>query len=50
MDKSYPFSFDANEFKGQRVLVTGGTKGMGAAIVRRFALSGALVADRKSVV
>ena len=22
MDKSYPFSFDANEFKGQRVLVT----------------------------
>jgi NAD(P)-dependent dehydrogenase (short-subunit alcohol dehydrogenase family) len=44
MDKSYPFSFDANEFKGQRVLVTGGTKGMGAAIVRRFALSGALVA------
>ena len=44
MNKNYPFSLDPNEFKGKRVLVTGGTKGMGAAIVRRLALSGALVA------
>jgi len=28
-------------FKGKRVLVTGGTKGMGQAMVRRFTLSGA---------
>src|SRR5882762_2244894 len=44
MSKKYPFSCDPNEFKGKRVLVTGGTKGMGEAIVRRFVLSGALVA------
>jgi NAD(P)-dependent dehydrogenase (short-subunit alcohol dehydrogenase family) len=43
MDKNYPFSGDPNEFKSKRVLVTGGTKGMGEAIVRRFTLSGALV-------
>ncbi len=44
MNKNYPFSFDPDEFKGKRVLVTGGTKGMGAAIVCRLTLSGALVA------
>jgi NAD(P)-dependent dehydrogenase (short-subunit alcohol dehydrogenase family) len=33
-----------DEFAGQRVLVTGGTKGAGEAIVRRFAASGARVA------
>jgi len=27
-DGKVPFSMDANEFKGKRVLVTGGTKGM----------------------
>jgi len=32
-------------FKGKRVLVTGGTKGMGQAMVRRFTLSGASVAN-----
>ena len=29
------------EFSGKRVLVTGGTKGAGAAILRRFAAAGA---------
>ncbi|MBY0314788.1 MAG: SDR family oxidoreductase [Bdellovibrionales bacterium] len=32
-----------NEFQGQRVLVTGGTKGQGAATVQRFISSGAQV-------
>jgi NAD(P)-dependent dehydrogenase (short-subunit alcohol dehydrogenase family) len=41
---SYPFPVSADEFKGKRVLVTGGTKGMGALIVERFVLSGASVA------
>jgi NAD(P)-dependent dehydrogenase (short-subunit alcohol dehydrogenase family) len=40
----YPFSVDAKEFAGKRVLVTGGTKGLGATMVRRFLLSGATVA------
>ncbi|HEX3526654.1 MAG TPA: SDR family oxidoreductase [Thermoanaerobaculia bacterium] len=38
------FSFDPAEFAGKRVLVTGGTDGMGAAIVRRLVVSGATVA------
>ena len=40
----YPFFVSRDEFKDKRVLVTGGTKGMGAEIVRRFVLSGARVA------
>jgi NAD(P)-dependent dehydrogenase (short-subunit alcohol dehydrogenase family) len=40
----YPFQVFTEEFRGKRVLVTGGTKGMGAATVRRFKLSGAMVA------
>jgi len=35
---------DPREFQRKRVLVTGGTKGMGEAIVRRLAQSGAMVA------
>src|SRR3989441_7596168 len=38
------FSFDPTEFAGKRALVTGGTKGMGEAIVRRLATGGATVA------
>jgi NAD(P)-dependent dehydrogenase (short-subunit alcohol dehydrogenase family) len=44
MTDSYPFSIYGEEFKDKRVLVTGGTKGLGEAIARRFQLSGALVA------
>ena len=38
------FSVDPTEFAGKRVLVTGGNKGMGEAIVRRLAAGGARVA------
>jgi NAD(P)-dependent dehydrogenase (short-subunit alcohol dehydrogenase family) len=38
------FSFDPAEFAGKRALVTGGTKGMGEAIVRRLVAGGARVA------
>ena len=38
------FSFDPAEFAGKRALVTGGTQGMGEAIVRRLAGGGAKVA------
>ena len=35
---------DNTEFRGQRVLITGGTRGIGAAMVRRFLAGGATVA------
>jgi NAD(P)-dependent dehydrogenase (short-subunit alcohol dehydrogenase family) len=38
------FSFDPAEFAGKHVLVTGGTEGMGRAIVQRLVGSGAMVA------
>ena len=44
MTTDYPFSIIGDEFKGKRVLVTGGTRGIGEAIVCRFQLSGASVA------
>src|ERR1700756_4030111 len=44
MTTVYPFPVSDGEFKDKRVLVTGGTKGVGEAIVRRFTLSGAAVA------
>ena len=40
----HPFSCLPNEFDGKRVLITGGTKGVGAATLQRFQMSGALVA------
>jgi len=39
-----PLAYDPREFDGKRVLVTGGTKGVGEAIVRRLTLGGAVVA------
>jgi NAD(P)-dependent dehydrogenase (short-subunit alcohol dehydrogenase family) len=44
MTNSYPSVVSGDEFKSKRVLVTGGTKGVGEAIVHRFELSGASVA------
>jgi len=44
MTNNYPFVVSVDEFNGKRVLVTGGTKGIGEAILRRFELSGATVA------
>src|ERR1700745_2799851 len=44
MEDKYPFSYDSGEFKNKRVLVTGGTRGMGEQIVSRFILGGARVA------
>jgi len=44
MNETYPFPILTDEFKGKRVLVTGGTKGVGEAVVRRFQISGAAVA------
>src|SRR5580692_3881828 len=44
MTEPYPFPTSADEFADKRVLVTGGTRGIGAAVVRRFQLAGARVA------
>jgi len=41
---AWRFSFDPVEFAGKRILVTGGTDGMGEAIVQRLASGGATVA------
>jgi NAD(P)-dependent dehydrogenase (short-subunit alcohol dehydrogenase family) len=35
--------YDANEFSGKRILVTGGTRGIGEAIVNRLVRGGATV-------
>ena len=44
MATSAAFVCDPNEFAGKRALVTGGTQGMGEAIVRRLQAGGAAVA------
>jgi len=41
---SRKFSLDPEEFKDRKVLVTGGTKGAGQAILRRFSEAGAMTA------
>jgi NAD(P)-dependent dehydrogenase (short-subunit alcohol dehydrogenase family) len=41
MSMTEPSPFPTNEFADKRVLVTGGTRGIGAAVVRRFRLAGA---------
>ena len=38
------YSMDSTEFSGKRILVTGGTKGAGEAMVRRLAAGGAVIA------
>jgi NAD(P)-dependent dehydrogenase (short-subunit alcohol dehydrogenase family) len=38
------FAIDSSEFKSKRILITGGTRGMGAAMVDRFLAGGAKVA------
>jgi NAD(P)-dependent dehydrogenase (short-subunit alcohol dehydrogenase family) len=43
MTEPYPFPTSADEFADKRMLVTGGTRGIGAAVVRRFQLAGARV-------
>lgn len=42
MTIAHTFPIIREEFSGKRVLVTGGTKGAGAAILRRFAAAGAV--------
>jgi len=44
MTNSYPFVVLGDEFKSKRVLVTGGPKGVGETIVRRFELSDTSIA------
>lgn len=39
-----PFSIDEREFDGKRILVTGGTSGMGEAFVSRLTVGGGSVA------
>jgi len=47
---NYPFSVDGNEFNEKRILVTGGTRGIGQAIVNRLVREGgAVIATARSL-
>ena len=48
MTEPCPFPTSADEFADKRVLVTGGTRGIGAAVVRRFQLAVRVVATARS--
>ncbi|HEY4309650.1 MAG TPA: hypothetical protein VGN12_09395 [Pirellulales bacterium] len=50
MTTTYGFDVSSSEFAAKRVLVTGGAKGGGQAIVRRFQTSGDRVVAKRAMI